>query len=246
MTDQLLTCRVASSVLTFLQKHRLEKTARALLKEAKALGWALEDEDDGGKPFNLIKLCAAEERRRAQHAETDLTESQVEGSKVKRWRDCDEQQKSKKCRSQCQQETLEAAGTPLNADEAVCAREGLKKKGNKKNASTDKSSKGDKQSEPESLEKTVPANGFSKNNGLKRFQRIDDSQWTASLPAELKDNSFWKKKNDQFAVKAAEQLGRVRGKDFRHEKTKKKKATWKGCGEIPMTVNSIQFASDSE
>ncbi|OEH78297.1 nucleolar phosphoprotein [Cyclospora cayetanensis] len=87
---------------------------------------------------------------------------------------------------------------------------------------------------------------ISKKARPKRFQRIDDSQWTSALPTELKDNSFWKKKSDNFAVKAAEQLGRVRGKDFRHEKNKKKKATWKGCGEIPMTVNSIQFASDSE
>ncbi|KAL8447164.1 hypothetical protein Emag_004430 [Eimeria magna] len=180
-----------------------------------------------------------------------------EGSKGKRWRDCEEQQKSKKkCRLQTQHQTAEAAATPPDADEAASTPEGPKTKTNKKNAAIDESSKGDEQPEPEPSEKAVPANGTSKkNNGLKRFQRINDSQWTATLPAELKDNSFWKKKDDRFAVKAAEQLGRVsgvyrhlqvRGKDFRHEKTKKKKATWKGCGEIPMTVNSIQFASDSE
>ncbi|CBZ49926.1 putative nucleolar phosphoprotein p130 [Neospora caninum Liverpool] len=82
---------------------------------------------------------------------------------------------------------------------------------------------------------------------LQRFKRVDESKWVAKIAKEdLKDNSFWNKKADSFAVKAAQDLGKVRGRDFRHEKTKKKRASWKGCGEIPMTVNSIQFDSSDD
>ncbi len=37
----------------------------------------------------------------------------------------------------------------------------------------------------------------------------------------------------------------VRGKDFRHEKTKKKRGSYKG-GLIEATVNSFKFESDDE
>lgn len=82
---------------------------------------------------------------------------------------------------------------------------------------------------------------------VNRFKRIDDEKWVESIKKQdLRDNSFWSKKDDSFAVRAAQDLGKVRGRDFRHEKTKKKRASWKGCGEIPMTVNSIQFESDED
>ena len=37
----------------------------------------------------------------------------------------------------------------------------------------------------------------------------------------------------------------VRGKDFRHEKTKKKRGTYRG-GQIDHSVNSFKFESDDE
>ncbi|PHJ25506.1 c-terminal domain-containing protein [Cystoisospora suis] len=87
----------------------------------------------------------------------------------------------------------------------------------------------------------------SQSSVLNRFKRIDDEKWVESIKKQdLRDNSFWNKKDDSFAVRAAQDLGKVRGRDFRHEKTKKKRASWKGCGEIPMTVNSIQFESSDE
>ncbi|KAL8435059.1 hypothetical protein ACSSS7_002729 [Eimeria intestinalis] len=87
-----------------------------------------------------------------------------EGSKTKRGRDCDEQQKSrKKSRSQCQQQMPKAA----DADEAVCTPEGLKTKRNRKHACINESSKEDEQPEPEPSDDTVPANGTSKKkNGV--------------------------------------------------------------------------------
>lgn len=51
---------------------------------------------------------------------------------------------------------------------------------------------------------------------------------------------------DPYGAKASEILVQVRGKDFRHEKTKKKRGTYKG-GEITMGVHSIKFnLSDDE
>ena len=39
---------------------------------------------------------------------------------------------------------------------------------------------------------------------------------------------------------------KVKGKDFRKEMAKKKKASWRGGGAIDQGVNSIKFDSDSE
>ena len=41
-------------------------------------------------------------------------------------------------------------------------------------------------------------------------------------------------------------LEQVRGKDFRHEKTKKKRGTYKGGLIESGTVNSFKFESDDE
>eukprot|EP00922_Rhytidocystis_sp_ex-Travisia-forbesii_P064457 GHVS01095778.1.p1 GENE.GHVS01095778.1~~GHVS01095778.1.p1 ORF type:complete len:137 (+),score=25.80 GHVS01095778.1:415-825(+) len=77
------------------------------------------------------------------------------------------------------------------------------------------------------------------------FRRVNESEWTDKIENEdLRDNSFWNKRDDEFAVKAASELGKVKGRDFRHEKSKKKRASWKGMGEIPTTVNSICLDSD--
>jgi hypothetical protein len=48
---------------------------------------------------------------------------------------------------------------------------------------------------------------------------------------------------DSFGEKANEILSAVRGKDFRHEKTKKKRGTYKG-GPISTSSSSFKFDSD--
>lgn len=77
------------------------------------------------------------------------------------------------------------------------------------------------------------------------FKRINvDKVKTELLKDErLKDLSFASKMGDNFAAKAAKDLGRVRGKDFRKEMAKKKKASWRGQGPLDIEgVNSIQFS----
>jgi len=79
----------------------------------------------------------------------------------------------------------------------------------------------------------------------KRFQLIDVE--TVKLDPTFQDNSFDAKKSinnangDQYGKKANEILGKVRGKDFRHEKTKKKRV-YNGLGLDKNAINSFKFA----
>ena len=72
--------------------------------------------------------------------------------------------------------------------------------------------------------------------------------------ARLLDNTFESKFKDTWAdgevredygAKASAILSQVRGKDFRHEKTKKKRGTYKG-GPVDMASNSIKFVNSSD
>ena len=58
---------------------------------------------------------------------------------------------------------------------------------------------------------------------------------------ELKDNSY--QSFDSYGAKANQDLIVTKGKSFKHEKTKKKRGSYRG-GDINMGVNSIKFDSD--
>eukprot|EP00850_Spirogloea_muscicola_P022951 SM000319S12279 [mRNA] locus=s319:64026:67517:- [translate_table: standard] len=86
------------------------------------------------------------------------------------------------------------------------------------------------------------------------FQRVDPTQVEFKDPR-LKDNSYWAKARGATAdcggadvgwgAKAQEVLGTVRGKNFRHEKTKKKRGSYRG-GAIDLQSHSIKFADSDE
>jgi len=77
----------------------------------------------------------------------------------------------------------------------------------------------------------------------KPFKRVDDSQILPQLNAELRDNSYaaLRRRGDNWGDRANQILGAVRGKGFRHEKTKKKRGTYRGGTIDPTRVNSIRF-----
>ena len=82
--------------------------------------------------------------------------------------------------------------------------------------------------------------------GGEYFRRLgDESQWLAK--ATVKDNSHWtaKRGGDSWGAQAAEDLIKVRGKDFKKEMQKKKRATWMGAGLLDNGINSIVY-SDSD
>jgi hypothetical protein len=52
-------------------------------------------------------------------------------------------------------------------------------------------------------------------------------------------------RGDSWGAKAAQDLGKVQGKSFRHEKTKKKRGSYAG-GEIDTGIHSHKFSDDSD
>lgn len=72
------------------------------------------------------------------------------------------------------------------------------------------------------------------------FQRVDVAKWSRAAGAH--DNSYFAMDSggSGYGAKAEEVLSTVRGSRFRHEKTKKKRGSYRG-GVITNAVNSIKF-----
>eukprot|EP00252_Welwitschia_mirabilis_P024911 TRINITY_DN7600_c0_g1_i4.p1 TRINITY_DN7600_c0_g1~~TRINITY_DN7600_c0_g1_i4.p1 ORF type:complete len:471 (+),score=146.09 TRINITY_DN7600_c0_g1_i4:204-1616(+) len=87
---------------------------------------------------------------------------------------------------------------------------------------------------------------FEEPSTAKAFQRVKLDEVQFSDPR-LQDNSYWAKDGAEigYGAKAQEVLGQVRGKDFRHEKTKKKRGSYKG-GMIDLESRSIKFNYSDE
>lgn len=84
------------------------------------------------------------------------------------------------------------------------------------------------------------------------FKRIDDDAWRSTIKdSRLLDNThlakakFGGSAGDSWADRASEDMLKVKGKGFRKEMQKKKRASWKGSGSIDQGVNSVKF-TDSE
>ncbi|KAI9123325.1 hypothetical protein K1719_006214 [Acacia pycnantha] len=78
-------------------------------------------------------------------------------------------------------------------------------------------------------------------NSGKPFQRVNIEKLKFA-DGRLQDNSYWAKDgaDSGYGAKAEEILSQVRGRDFRHEKTKKKRGTYRG-GQIDLQSHSIKF-----
>ncbi|XP_010539405.1 PREDICTED: nucleolar and coiled-body phosphoprotein 1-like [Tarenaya hassleriana] len=111
----------------------------------------------------------------------------------------------------------------------------------------------------------VPENGNVENSGAKSanqksgkkqingslepkkpFQRVNVEE-VEFIDERLKDNSYWAKDgaDSGYGAKAQEVLGQVRGKGFRHEKTKKKRGSYRG-GQIDLQSHSVKFDYSDE
>uniref|UniRef100_A0A0E0MPJ8 Srp40 C-terminal domain-containing protein n=1 Tax=Oryza punctata TaxID=4537 RepID=A0A0E0MPJ8_ORYPU len=102
------------------------------------------------------------------------------------------------------------------------------------NGSSEDDAKPNKRQKKSSEPKTVNA-----------FQRVklEDVKFADER---LQDNSYWAKggADSGYGAKAQEVLGQVRGRGFRHEKTKKKRGSYRG-GQIDLQTHSIKF-NDSD
>ncbi|KAL5838676.1 hypothetical protein ACOSQ3_015845 [Xanthoceras sorbifolium] len=107
-----------------------------------------------------------------------------------------------------------------------------------------KNENGEKSTLHKSIKKQ--ANGSAEPKTVKAFQRvkIDDVVFTDER---LKDNSYWAKEGAEigYGAKAQDVLGQVRGRDFRHEKTKKKRGSYRG-GQIDLQSHSVKFNYSDE
>lgn len=83
--------------------------------------------------------------------------------------------------------------------------------------------------------------------GAKYWRRIDvDKYQDVVTGTKFEDNSHYAKGGDSWGDDAADRLGKVKGKGFKKEMQKLKRASWKGCGSIDTGVNSVQFSDWEE
>ncbi|XP_010276716.1 PREDICTED: suppressor protein SRP40-like [Nelumbo nucifera] len=91
-------------------------------------------------------------------------------------------------------------------------------------------------------------NGSAEPKSVNAFRRVKVEE-VKFVDERLQDNSYWAKGGAEigYGAKAQEVLGQVRGRDFRHEKTKKKRGSYRG-GQIDLQTHSVKFnySSDDE
>ncbi|XP_038880606.1 nucleolar and coiled-body phosphoprotein 1-like isoform X2 [Benincasa hispida] len=85
------------------------------------------------------------------------------------------------------------------------------------------------------------SNGSTEPKTINAFQRVKLDAVTFA-DEKLADNSYWAKGGAEtgYGAKAQEVLGQVKGRDFRHEKTKKKRGSYRG-GVIDLQSHSVKF-----
>ncbi|KAF7837971.1 suppressor protein SRP40 isoform X1 [Senna tora] len=104
----------------------------------------------------------------------------------------------------------------------------------------------DNTNEKSSVRRSQKKQASVEQKAPKAFQRvkIDDVKFADER---LQDNSYWAKDGAEsgYGAKAEEILGQVRGRGFRHEKTKKKRGSYRG-GQIDLESHSIKFNYSDE
>lgn len=85
------------------------------------------------------------------------------------------------------------------------------------------------------------------------FKRVDDDAWRGTITDQrLMDNThlakakFGKAAGDSWGDAAAEDMLKVKGKGFRKEMAKKKRASWRGGGALDQGINSIAFPDSDD
>lgn len=95
-----------------------------------------------------------------------------------------------------------------------------------------------------SISTPMASESFDENTGGAKYWRRLDVEKYQNVVAGTKyaDNSHYAKGGDSWGNDAADRLGQVKGKGFKKEMQKLKRASWKGCGSIDTGVNSVQFS----
>ena len=195
---------------------------------------------------------APKKEKKGKKTKEEAADEAVEEEAPKRKKQAhaeDEEEPANKKKSKKSKKQEEAAGAEVEEEEKPKAKKPKQEeKPADEETSTEAEAKGGKQ-------------GKKGKGGNVPFQRIKSEEVTylkvkggQAEAARLLDNTFESKFKDGWAngevredygAKASAILAAVRGKDFRHEKTKKKRGTYKG-GPIDMQSNSIKFVNSSD
>lgn len=167
--------------------------------------------------------------KKQKKQEKEVEEEQLDSKKRKATDDDDEAGESskvkKKRKKKVESEENQCGADADGADVATDNSPGEQLNGDKNNSNSKASS--------------------GQGTGAKAFQRVKADEWLDKKGAW--DNSYEATFGDSgWGAKAQQILGKVRGKDFRHEKTKKKRGTYFGGKIDPGHSFSIKFESDSE
>ncbi|KAI4379674.1 hypothetical protein MLD38_005940 [Melastoma candidum] len=181
----------------------------------------------------------------------------------------DDKATKKRKRHTCETKPINGDAVDVSIPKCADASDDLQTGNKKLKASTDNGKSGDVTTQGNGVEAQEKCNGANKSAGnveeksakqkskkqqngsaeptsMKAFQRVKVEEVVFS-DERLKDNSYWAKDGAEtgYGAKAQEVLGQVRGRDFRHEKTKKKRGSYRG-GMIDMQSHSIKFNHSDE
>ncbi|KAL6049450.1 Nucleolar and coiled-body phosphoprotein 1 [Balamuthia mandrillaris] len=211
------------AVEKFLRVNGFKKSAKAFRKESD-VGSSTEDAEDLVQIYNVYLNSKAATTNGAS---------------------AEEKEQKKERKKKMKKKKKEKASNGKDAAEKEPKSKKRKREGD------DDVSKAEK--EPEQQQQNgeeAPQNGSQngQQNGKKKsitpnrpFQRVRVEEVEIKDPR-LLDNSFDANMSaDEWGKKAADVLGAVRGKGFRHEKTKKKRGSYRGGSINPNKVNSIKF-----
>lgn len=148
----------------------------------------------------------------------------------------------------CSEHLAAQLGDANGGDQAAAAPEKTKKRKISEEAATEELA----EEEPPAKRKKATKEERANKPAGQAFKRVDDDAWRAKIKdSRLLDNThlgkakFGGSAGDSWADKASEDMLKVKGKGFRKEMAKKKRASWTGGGSLDQGVNSIAF-SDSD
>ncbi|KAL9445213.1 hypothetical protein AB3S75_018241 [Citrus x aurantiifolia] len=198
------------------------------------------------KDSSVSKSSCDSDSREIGEQKSGRTESKSDRNKTSEDDTTDKERKGSKKRKRLASEEKDSEPNDnMEVEESKCR----KTEGSEELKMNDDQGNGtDKNEEKSAPNKTrkKQANDSAEPKSVKAFQRVkvDEVEFTDER---LKDNSYWAKDGAEigYGAKAQEVLGQVRGRDFRHEKTKKKRGSYRG-GQIDLQSHSVKFNYSDE
>ncbi|XP_049359967.1 suppressor protein SRP40 [Solanum verrucosum] len=134
----------------------------------------------------------------------------------------------------------------LEESKALCTDNGIEQNGEVVEANSSGNNQDELNNSAKQKSSRKDFYGSAEPKTVNAFQRVKIDQ-VEFKDDRLKDNSYWAKDGADigYGAKAQEVLGQVKGRDFRHEKTKKKRGSYRG-GIIDLQSHSVKFNYSDE